>query len=179
MNEKCSGRSIFIALLATLAFAGGAQGLAPAPAAALQTEKCTDMGIFGNVCTYVDDGQGQGGGDGGASGGKSGGGHAVFNPAAGLDDDPDDYGAHGDGIHYGPPLAPDPAAQLQHNMGTCGLIPGKLRSAQYDLQGARQRSDNDSPEVTEGKKIATQRLKSLVARLKERWNSHHCDDIGP
>ena len=69
MNKQSSrgphrrrSRTPFIALLATLAFAAGGQALAPAPAAALRTEVCTDMGIFGNVCTYVEDGQGEGGG---------------------------------------------------------------------------------------------------------------------
>ena len=54
-------KALLALFAATAAMAGGAQALSPAPAAAGQTEKWTDMGIFGTVCTQVDDGQGGGG----------------------------------------------------------------------------------------------------------------------
>lgn len=52
-NRSLRPRSLWIAMLATLAFAGAGQALAPAPAVALHTEACADP--QSGLCNPVDD----------------------------------------------------------------------------------------------------------------------------
>lgn len=177
------GRATLAALLATLALAGAGQALSPAPAAALRTETCTDMGIFGTVCTHVDDGQGQGGGDGGSTGRTGGGGSGATDAwpgEAGFTNFDEDGDGPGDGVHHGPTL-PDwmtyNSFHRLHNLGVCSLIPSRLDRIQSQL-------DQLGEYLVTGQKAVLanirqrRALKAQISDLTSRWNALSCTEMG-
>ena len=70
MPLRRRGKIAVALFAATAVLAGGAQALAPAPAAALQAEKCSDeWDLVMAQCSYADTGDNPGGGGGGSGSG--------------------------------------------------------------------------------------------------------------
>jgi hypothetical protein len=176
--------TLFVAMLATLAFAGGGQALAPAPAAALQIDACAQP--ESGLCNPVDEnpaagdnptGTGQGSGSVGGLPGVTG--TTPPPPTAAPWDKKDSNGV--------------PAWMVDNHMRDlrarhlCGKISDRSAGFQKDMDEIVDifiRLDNDGrlfdspdPEIRK-LRIEKRKLRAQLNYLDDQWDSYNCTGLG-